>query len=107
MTMRSVFLPILLLAMALLATFSFQTSLLLQEREAMVNTRGGQEAPLANAQKFRANLDVLVGETRRLADAGNPHARAILDAFAQRGVRFGPAETKPQPGVAQTQPARP
>jgi hypothetical protein len=84
------FLPVLLLVLAVLAWYSFQLVQLLTERSNLVKARAAQVAPLEQATKLRGALDSLVRKTGRLAAAGNPNARQVVDALRQRGINVDP-----------------
>jgi hypothetical protein len=42
------------------------------------------------AEKVRSTLDRLALETQKLADAGNPSARIVVDELRRRGVTINP-----------------
>lgn len=90
----SVFLPVLLIALALVIWFGFQASQLNQERAQLANLRSSQEATYQNAQKMRTQLDSLAAGTQTLASAGNKNAQTVVNALQQRGITIN-AEAKP------------
>ena len=102
--MMSAFLPLLILALALLAWFAFQASQLRMERDAMQATFAAQEKPMGDAKKLRDSLDVIAKGTAQLAESGNPGARLLVDELAKRGVNLQP-KSPPAP-AAPTVPAK-
>jgi hypothetical protein len=42
------------------------------------------------AQRVRQTLDALASETKKLADAGNPNAKIVIDELAKRGITVNP-----------------
>lgn len=87
---NGVFLPLLLLNIALVIWFGFQTQHLVAERSQAQELMAGQAQVLENAQQLRRQLDVLASGTRRLADSGNENALAITMALEQRGITITP-----------------
>lgn len=49
------------------------------ERQALQTAYASQQQTVDNSAKLRASLDTLAADTQRLADAGNPNARALVD----------------------------
>ena len=90
----SLFLPVLLIALALVVWFGFQARQLNQERTQLANLRVNQETTYQNAKKMRAQLDSLAAGTQKLASAGNKNAQAVVNALQQRGITIN-AEAKP------------
>ncbi|MBE2260942.1 MAG: hypothetical protein IAE88_18955 [Rhodobacteraceae bacterium] len=88
------FLPVLLIALALVVWFGFQASQLNQERSQLANLRVNQETTYQNAQKMRAQLESLAAGTQKLASAGNRNAQTVVGALQQRGITIN-AEAKP------------
>lgn len=92
------FVPVLLIALALVVWFGFQASQLWGERTQLANLRSSQEATYQNAQKMRAQLDSLAAGTQKLATAGNKNAQTVVNALNQRGITINPdAEAKKTP----------
>ena len=90
----SFFLPVLLIALAIVVGFGFQASQLYQERTNLANLRNNQETTFQNAQKMRGQLDALAAGTQKLASAGNKNAQTVVNALQQRGITIN-AEAKP------------
>ncbi len=86
----SLFLPLLLLLLAMLAWFGFQFIQLLGERSNLIDTRAAQSVPLEQAAKVRGALDSLARKTGKLAAAGNANAQQIVDALRQQGINVDP-----------------
>ena len=96
---KSPFYPMLLLGLAVVAAFAFQTSELVQERSRLLNVRTAQQETLAKARHMRGQLDAIAAGAQKLADAGNASAVMVINALKERGVTISPAA----PGA----PARP
>ncbi|WP_291989334.1 hypothetical protein [Candidatus Accumulibacter sp. ACC007] len=88
------FLPVLLIALALVVWFGFQASQLNQERAQLASLRSNQDSTYTNAQKMRAQLDSLAAGTQKLASAGNKNAQTVVNALQQRGITIN-ADAKP------------
>ena len=101
-TSRSAFVPLLLGGLAVLGWLGFQAQQLYAERHALQTAYASQQQTVDNSAKLRASLDTLAADTQRLADAGNPNARALVDELKKRGVTINPASTPavPAPGTA-------
>lgn len=93
-----VFLPVALLAVALLLWVGFQTTQLMRERDSLHILRQGQEAQVQSSQKLRASLDAIASGTVKLAEQGNPNARLVVDELRKRGVTINPNQPAGQPG---------
>lgn len=83
---RSPFLPMLLAGLALLGWLGFQTYGLFTERESLAAAHTAQQQTVDNAGKLRTSLDALAADTQRIADAGNPSARLLVDELRKRGI---------------------
>lgn len=84
------FVPLLLGLLAVLSWFGFQTWLLTEERTTLQSAHAGQQQTVDNAAKLRASLDALAADTQRLADAGNPNARLLVEKLRKRGITINP-----------------
>ena len=93
---RTLHLPFLIALVAFLAWQGFQMVEVVQARSSLVATRDGQTGPVAESDKIRAQFNQLVGRTLELSKQGDADAKAILDAFAKRGVTFVPPRNQPQ-----------
>ena len=56
------------------------------QREDLQALRAAQERGLEEVKKVRTQLDVLAGGTARLADQGNPNARALVEKLKAQGI---------------------
>ena len=101
-TSRSAFVPLLLGGLAVLGWLGFQAQQLYAERQALQAAYASQQQTVDNSAKLRASLDTLAADTQRLADAGNPNARALVDELKKRGVTINPASTPAAPAPATT-----
>lgn len=88
---RGPFPPLLLLAVALVGWFAFQTLQLINERQQLEALRVSQGPQVEAAGKVRASLDTVAVATARLADAGNANARLLVDELRRRGIVINPA----------------
>jgi len=94
---RGPFLPLLLLAIALIAWLGFQAVQQLRDREQLGALRTALEPQEIAARKVRASLDALAVGTARLAADGNASARAVIEELRKRGVTVNAAgASKPQ-----------
>ena len=92
---RSAFLPLLLAGLALLGWLVFQLQQQVAERQLLQATYASQQQTVDSSGKLRASLDALAADTQRLADSGNPNARALVDELKIRGVTINSANTPP------------
>lgn len=91
----NLFVPMLLIALAVVFWSGFQTIQLYQERANLASLRTNQEAIHQNAQKMRAQLDALATGTQKLASAGNKNAQTVVNALQQRGITINPEAKNP------------
>ena len=97
---RSAFIALLLGGLALLGWLAFQAQQLMAEHQNLQTAYASQQQTVDNAGKLRASLDVLAADTQRLADSGNPNARALVDELKKRGVTINSANTPPAGAAA-------
>ena len=88
---RSAFVPLLLGGLAVLGWLGFQSWQFYAERQALQAAYASQQQTVDGAAKLRASLDTLAADTQRLADAGNPNARTLVDELKKRGVTISTA----------------
>jgi len=93
---HSVYIPVLIGLVALAGLLAFQAVELWGVHGALIAQREGQNPAIVESQKLRQQLATIATKTAQLADKGDPDAKAIVDAYAKRGVQFGPAK----PGAA-------
>jgi hypothetical protein len=86
------FVPLLLLALAVVGWLAFQSTQLLRERDQLSNIESSLRPQEQNAAKLRASLDAVATATAKLAAAGNANARVIVDELRRRGVTINPSE---------------
>lgn len=56
------------------------------QREDLQALHAAQERGLEEVKKVRTQLDALAGGTARLADQGNPNARALVEKLKAQGI---------------------
>jgi hypothetical protein len=89
-TGHSVFVPMLLGAMAVTGWFAFQTMQLIGERQQLTALRGVQDAQVEAATKLRGSLDGMASATAKLADGGNVNAKLLVEELRKRGITINP-----------------
>jgi|PlaIllAssembly_1097288.scaffolds.fasta_scaffold3796124_1 hypothetical protein len=85
------FLPVLLLAVALVGWFAFQTAQLLHERSLLKQLRTNQETQVQQSVKVRSALDGLARDTAQLAEQGNANAKLLVDELRKRNITINPS----------------
>lgn len=90
---RGTVLPLALAAVALLAFLLDQTEQRWRERQQLQQLHAEQRVQVERAQQLRGQLDRLAADTQRLADAGNPNARALVEELRRRGITINPSAT--------------
>ncbi|MDP1646885.1 MAG: hypothetical protein Q8M01_01595 [Rubrivivax sp.] len=88
---HSPFVPLLLGALALLGWLGFQTHQLANERAVLLAAHASQQQTVDSAGKLRASLDALAADTQRMAEAGNPSAKLLVDELRKRGITINAA----------------
>lgn len=91
----SVFIPALLLALAVVAWFAFQTMQLWREQQQLEVMNASLLPQEQAATKLRASLDEVATSTAKLAAGGNSNARAIVEQLRNRGITINPTTAKP------------
>ena len=91
---HSVFVPL------LLGRLGFQSWQSFSEPQALQTAYASQQQPVDNSAKLRAYLDTLAADTQRLADAGNPNARTLVEELKKRGVTISTTPANTAPGMA-------
>ena len=56
------------------------------QREDLQLMHASQDRALEEAKRVRAQLETLAGGTARLADQGNPNARALVEKLKTQGI---------------------
>ena len=91
------FVPLFLIAIALLGATAIPTLRLVSERQVLKDTDSEQATPLANTYKLRVAADSLFSKTQVLADKGNPSAMQVVEVLKQRGLTINPNAQTPAP----------
>ena len=94
---HSVYIPILIGLVALVGLLAFQGIELWQVRGALDNQHESQNAAMEASQKMRQQLASIASKTADLAQKGDPDAKALVDAYAKRGLKFLPAKQQGTP----------
>jgi len=91
----SMFIPALLLALAVVAWFAFQTVQLWREQQQLELMKTSLVPQEQAAAKLRASLDEVATATAKLSASGNPNARVIVEQLRNRGITIQPPAAKP------------
>ena len=91
----SVFIPALLLALAVVGWFAFQTVQLWREQQRFELMKTSLLPQEQAAAKLRASLDEVATATAKLSASGNSNARVIVDQLRSRGITINPPVAKP------------
>jgi hypothetical protein len=86
----SIFLPLVMLASALVLWFAFQSVQLATERRELAAIKANQATQVDASAKIRSALDSLAASTQRLANGGNVNALRIVQELKNRGVTINP-----------------
>lgn len=92
---HGVFVPVLVLVLAVVTWFGFQATQLVAERKNLVALSASQDAVYRKAQQMRQQLDAIAAGTARLAAQGNQSAQAIVDALRARRITVNPNPASP------------
>jgi hypothetical protein len=82
----TVFVPALLIALAIVVWFGFQTVQLVREWGQLSVAQSSLQPQEQNAIKLRASLDAVATSTVKLAAEGNGNARVVVEELRKRGV---------------------
>lgn len=91
---HSIYIPLLIGLVALVAFLGFQSVELWQVRGTLDTQRESQNNAIDASQKMRQQLNTIASKTAELAQKGDPDAKALVDAYAKRGLQFVPAKPK-------------
>ncbi len=94
---NSLFLPLILLEVALLAALILPTLRGVAEHKALNERIHQQEATLVSAHNLRQKADSLFSKMQGLADNGNPIAQQVVGALRQRGLTINAKQATPLP----------
>jgi hypothetical protein len=86
----SVYIPIMIGLVALVALLGFQAIELMEVHGALKGQREGQNSAMEASEKMRQQLITIASKTADLAQKRDPDAKAIVDAYAKRGLQFVP-----------------
>jgi len=87
------FVPLLLIVLALLLMTGFQMSQLTREHE-LLNTRlEAQTGPLEESQNVRDQLQSVATKTAALANNGNENAAKIVEQLEKAGIKINAPES--------------
>jgi hypothetical protein len=89
---RSAFVPVLLLAVALLAFVGLQATQSVMARGQLAQAQANLEPQVQQATKVRASLEALAVATAKLGAQGNANAQNIVDQLRRRGVTIDAAK---------------
>ena len=89
------FLPLVLLSVALVGWFAFQAIQLVNERTVLKQVKAGQEAQVEQSMKVRSALDSLARDTAQLAERGNANAKLLIDELRKRNITINPNAPSP------------
>jgi hypothetical protein len=90
---RSYFIPLLIIAIALVIWTGFQTTQLLRERKYLRAVLNDQSPTVEQSQKLRAQLDSIAKGTLELANRGNSNAKTIVEELRKRGITINPGDS--------------
>lgn len=88
---RGVFVPLLLVTLAVLGWALFETVALRAAHLSLVQTLQAQQPQVVQARRVSRALSALAGDTQRLAEAGDPGARLIVAQLQKRGITIHPS----------------
>jgi hypothetical protein len=94
-TTHSIFLPGLLLAIAVVGWAGFQTSQLVMERNNLKAALAEQDPQIETSKRVRERLESIAARTARVARAGNPNATIIVEQLRKRGVTINAEDGAP------------
>ncbi|HTS94169.1 MAG TPA: hypothetical protein VMG55_19310 [Stellaceae bacterium] len=92
---RTLQLPLLIAIAAFVLWQAFQMAENVQARVSLNAARDGQSGPLTESENIRRQFNSIVSRTLDLSRQGDADAKAIIDAFAKRGVTFVPPRNQP------------
>lgn len=98
---RTPFVPVLLMALAIVTWFGAQLFDAYQQRLSLLASHQSQQHTVDNASKLRQLLDALAADTQRMADGGNTNAALLVTELRKRGITI----SVPGAGTAPAAPA--
>jgi len=85
-TTRTLFVPLLLIVLSLLAMAGFQTWQLVQQQSNLDQLRADQASAVEESQRVRSQLQSIAQGTADLALVGNKNAQFIVDELSKQGI---------------------
>lgn len=95
-TVYSAFIPVMVLAVAVVGWLGLQAYQQLGERQQIQALQAGLDQQEITAKKLRASLDTVATATAKLAADGNATARVIVEELRKRGITIN-ANGAPKP----------
>ncbi len=92
--------PVALLAVAFLAAIGFQTVQLLRDRSNLTNVFTGQQNAVEQTIRLRNSVDAFAGDTAKLAQAGDPQAKQVVDNLRNLNISIRPPAAAAAPAPA-------
>jgi hypothetical protein len=83
---QGIFLPLLLLAVAVVGWSSFQSVQLVIERNNLREAIGSQDTQVEQSRKLRTALESLGNGIAKLARSGNANATLVVEELRKRGI---------------------
>lgn len=93
----TLFVPALLLALALVLWLGFQAVQQFGERQQLARADAALAPQEQSATKLRNSLEAIATATARLAAGGNANARSVVDDLRKRGVTINANGAAKQP----------
>jgi len=83
-----------LVLVCILVQNGYQTYQILNDQETLGQQIAAQESTVRDAEKVRAQLLSIAGQTAVLAEKGNPNAIRLVEQLKAQGVVFHPPATR-------------
>jgi hypothetical protein len=99
-------LPLVILLIALLTYFGFQTFALLGERGNLGQVKISQENALQEAQKIQSQFRTLVTKTGELAEKGHTGAKLVMEGLQRQGMGMAGPSAKTSETTPENAPAK-
>ncbi len=88
---RSLEVPVALVAVGLFLGVAFQTVELARDAQNLVAVAKSQAAPLEEAAKLKQATDSLASDVAELAQQGDANAKQVVDELAKQNVQLRPS----------------
>lgn len=86
----SLALPVALLSIAFLTASGFQTVQLLQDRGNLARVYARQQQAVERTLQLRDTVDAFAGDTAKLARAGDPQAKQVVESLRSQHITIRP-----------------